>query len=184
MSDKNSIWNEAGKAGLVLGCVSIAYLVISTLMAKLMGDQVGLNFIISVFNVLLWAAKFAGCIYLMYYFLKKFADANGRDRSKVFKYGMAVALLSALLYSAAYLVYVLYIDPEALTNSLAQVMESYSSMIPAEDMEMVEDMSGTLPTVSFFSNLIWCWLFGTVLSAIFSSRICGGSSNNPFVDEQ
>jgi len=182
MSDKRSLWNEAGKAGLVLGGVSIAYMVVSTLLSKLLGDQVGLNLIVSIFNMLLWIGKFVLCIYLMYYFLKKFALSDGKDRSRVFRYGMIVALYSAILYSAFYLVYVLYIDPEALSNSLAKMMESLGTQLPSDQMEAVENMTSSLPTIGFFSNFIWCWLFGTVLSSIFSSKICGGS--NPFVDEQ
>ena len=38
-----------------------------------------------------------------------------------------------------------------------------------------------LPTFSFFVNLFYCWLFGTVLSAILSRNI---PSRNPFTDEQ
>jgi len=184
MAEKTSIWNEAGKAGLVLGGVSILYMVISTLLTKLTGEQVGLNFILSVFNVLLWAGKLCLCIYLMYYFLNKFARDNGKDRGSVLKYGMVIAFYSAILYSGFYLLYTLYIDPDMLSNSLAQVLESYSSMIPSSEVEQIENMTSSLPSIAFFSNLIWCFLFGTVLSSIFASKICGGSSNNPFIDEQ
>ena len=44
-------------------------------------------------------------------------------------------------------------------------------------MDMMEEMIPKLPTMTFFLNFFWCWLFGTVLSAIFSRNI---PSSNPF----
>ena len=54
-------------------------------------------------------------------------------------------------------------------------------MMDSNAMSMMEDMIPRMPTISFFINLIWCWLFGTVLAAIFSRNV---SSKNPFIDEQ
>ncbi len=62
MNEKKSIWESAGKAGLVLGGVSIAYMLITMLTGKLAGN--GPAFLLGLLNVVLWIAKFAGCIYL------------------------------------------------------------------------------------------------------------------------
>ena len=53
------MWNTAAKAGLALGLVSSAYMFITQLMAEASG------FLISIVSLLLWAAKFGGCIWLM-----------------------------------------------------------------------------------------------------------------------
>ena len=47
----------------------------------------------------------------------------------------------------------------------------------------LEEMLPKLPTITFFSQFIYCWLFGTVVAAIFSRNI---PSSNPFdnIDEQ
>ena len=45
----------------------------------------------------------------------------------------------------------------------------------------MDGMMAKLPNVMFFVNLFWCWLFGTVLAAIFSRNI---PPRNPFIDEQ
>ena len=45
----------------------------------------------------------------------------------------------------------------------------------------MEELMPKMPTYAFFANLIYCWLFGTILAAIFSRNI---SSSNPFIDEQ
>ena len=121
MNEKNIIWEHAGKAGLVLGGVSILYMVLTALTGKLAENAgSGLNILLTLVNFLLWIAKFGACIYLMRLFMQRFAKA----------------------------------DPAADNN---------------------------LPSFSFFVNLIYCWLFGTVLSAILSRNI---PSRNPFTDEQ
>ena len=92
---------------------------------------------------------------------------------------MATALLSALLYSAFYLAYVSFIAPDTFEQALS-VLED-NPMMDSNSMSMIEDMIPKMPTISFFVNLIWCWLFGTVLAAIFSRNV---ASQNPFTDEQ
>ena len=44
--------------------------------------------------------------------------------------------------------------------------------------EMMEQMQGKMPVISFFSNFIWCFLYGSILSSILSSRI--GRDIDPF----
>ena len=45
-------------------------------------------------------------------------------------------------------------------------------------MEMMEQMQGQMPVIAFFSTFIWCFLYGSVLSSILSSRI--GRDVDPF----
>ena len=181
--EKINIWNEAGKSGLVLGLVSILYLVITSLVTKL-GATGGMAFLIGLLDFILWAAKLFICIWLMRTFMLRFSAANpSADNRKVFKFGMVTALYSALLFSAFYLVYVLYINPEALTASFDSILGQYSGMVDSATLEAMENMESDLPTISFFTNLIWCWLFGTILSAIFSKKIPSRSSD-PFKDQQ
>ena len=54
-------------------------------------------------------------------------------------------------------------------------------MVDANTMGQMEQMIPQMPTFSFFFNLIYCWLFGTVLSAIFSRNI---PPQNPFATPQ
>ena len=50
-------------------------------------------------------------------------------------------------------------------------MQMYSSMLDSNSMAMLEKMEDSFPQISFFSNLIYCFLFGLVLSAILSRNI-------------
>ena len=89
------------------------------------------------------------------------------------------AHLSALLYSGFYLAWVTFVQPDMFKESIDLAMGAYDGMFSSEQMGMIQDMMPKMPTLSFFVNFFWCWLFGTVLSAIFSRNI---PSRNPFID--
>ena len=166
MTDKKTLWNEAGKAGLALGGASIAYMACNALIT------------VSFVNFVLWATKFAGCILLMRLFMKKFAASDDSiTNSDTFRFGIATAFLSALLYSAAYLAYVQFINPDLFSSAVDSLREN-----PLMDSASLEAMDAMLPkmgVMSFWVNLFYCTLFGTVLSAILSRNI---PSANPFAE--
>ena len=176
--EKNIIWERAGKAGLVLGGVSIAYMLCTMLTARL--AETGSAFLFSMLNLLLWLAKFIGCISLRRLFMQRFSQADpSADNARVFRFGTMTALLSALLYSAFYLAYVSFIQPDFFSKSMEMLQDN--PFLDSNSMSAIEEMMPKLPTISFFANLIWCWLFGTVLAAIFSRNI---PPQNPFTDKQ
>ena len=181
MNEKNSIWEHAGKAGLVLGGVSIVYMLITSLLGKVAENAgSGLTILMTLVNFLLWAAKFCACIYLMRFFMLRFSKADpAADNNRVFRFGARTALLSALLYSAFYLAYVSFIAPDTFEKATEMLQDN--PLLSSSDMAAVEEMLPRLPTFSFFANLLYCWLFGTILSAILSRNI---PSRNPFIDEQ
>ena len=57
------------------------------------------------------------------------------------------------------------------------MMQMYSSMMDSNSMAMLEKMEDSYPQILFFSNLIYCFIYGTVLSAILSRSI---PKNDPF----
>lgn len=176
MADKKTLWNNAGRAGIILGGIPIIYSMCTFLLSKVEGAAVltGLG------NVILWAAKFVLCIWLMNVFMKQWYRSNeGMSRGELFKYGTIVALLSAIVYSAFYLAYLQFIAPDVLDQAL-ETMQDMPQM-DSNTSQMMESLLPKLPTITFFFNLGYCWLFGTILSSIFSSRIV---SDNPFKEEQ
>lgn len=176
---RGEFWNAAGTLGLMLGVISCAYFALSNLMSQ-GTEKVALAMIISVVSFLLWIAKFVGCIYVMKSGMKRFASAHSEvDNSDTFRFGAAAALLSALIYSGMYLLFVTVINPDIFTEAMQLAAEQYSSIDPSIT-ETLEQVGGKLPQISFFANLIYCSLFGTILSAILSKNI---PSQNPF-DQQ
>ena len=175
---KNIMWEQAGKAGLVLGGISILYMMLTAVTGKVAEN--GSTVLMGLINILLWLAKLGGCIYLMRFFMLRFSQADPEaDNARVFRFGMLTALLSALLYSAFYLAYVSFIAPDTFENAMEAITDN--PMLDSNSLAAIEEMMPKMPTISFFVNLVWCWLFGTILAAIFSRNI---PPKNPFADQQ
>jgi hypothetical protein len=131
-------------------------------------------------NLLLWTVKFGGCIWLMLFFMKKFvADNPEADNSDTFKLGMAMALLSALVYSAFAFANVAFLYPDLFTEQMDTVMQQMAPMLDSNTAAELDRTMQNLPQITFFSNLIYCFLFGTIVSFALSRSI---PSRNPFAD--
>ena len=175
---KKDFWDGAGKAGLVLGLVPIVYMLIEQLLLQDAAQKLG-ALPTSLITFVLWAAKFAGCILLMRWFMRLFAAKHdGLTRREAARYGTAIALTSALIYSAFVLAWSKFIDPEMFSRAVEQAAEQYSSFMDSNTMEMMEQMQGKMPVIAFFSNFIYCFLYGSILSSILSSKI--GKDVDPF----
>ena len=173
MQEGKSIWNSAAVPGAVLGGVCIAYQLAGLLLTKT--DAPVLAGLVS---TLLWLAKFIGCIWLMHFFMKKFAAADPDvDNSDTFKFGVVTALFSALIYSAFYFAYAQFIAPDMFDEAFSMISESYSTFMTEDMLEQVENIKPDMPKILFFSSLLYCFIYGTVLSAILSRKV---PSANPF----
>ena len=179
--EKTNVWNAALRTGLVLGCISIIYTVINILLSKLNGGT-AVSVLVNVGGVLLWVAKIVLCISLFKLFMKKFAAAHeGVTNGDTFRYGVAMAVLSAVLYSAFYLAWMTLIQPDMMNEAIDLARETYSGILPADQLDSFDELTPKLPGLMFFGNLIYCTLFGTILSAIFSRNI---PSRNPFTESE
>ena len=140
------LWSKAGISGAALGIVSGIFIFIGI--------------------------KFIGCIWLMRFFMKKLCEEYGNaTNADTFKFGMMTALLSSLIYSAINLANILFVSPDFFAAQMQEAIRSYSSMLDSNSMAMLEKMEDAYPQIAFFSNLIYCFLYGTVLSAILSRNI-------------
>ena len=177
---RKDFWNGAGKAGLVLGLVPVVYMLVEQLLLQDAADTLG-NLPATLVTFALWLAKFAGCIFLMRWFLQRFAAAHpGVSRRDVYRYGTAIALTSALVYSAFVLAWSKFIDPEMFSRAFEEAASRYSSMMDSNTTEMMESLADKMPVIAFFSNLIYCFLYGTVLSAILAGNVA--PDKDPFAD--
>ena len=173
---QKNMWNTAGKAGLYLGLASTAYLFITQLMTQAEMPAL-LN---SILTFVLWAAKFAGCIWIMKFFMKKFASENDSvNNSGIFRLGMRMAILSAVVYSAFSFANVAFISTGYFDAQMDTMMQQMGSMMDSNTQSLIETYMENLPQITFISNLIYCFIFGTVLSFILSRNI---PSKNPFAD--
>ncbi len=175
MNEKNSIWESAGKAGLVLGGISILYMFVNMLLLKFAADG---GFLLGLFRFLLWAAKLVGCIYLIRFFMSRYSDANPEaDHSRVFTFGMLVAFLSALLYAGVSLAYTSFFAPDMYADAFAALEDN--PMMDSNALAALDEIAPKMPAIAFFTNLVYCFLFGTIVSAIFARKIV---PERPFSD--
>jgi hypothetical protein len=170
------MWESAGYAGLALGLVSAAYMVTNSYLGT-SGLSVGT---IALIQMPLWIAKFVGCILLMKFFMKKFHAAHPNLTNKdVRKMGAATALLSAFLYSAIQFVFIAYIQADLYAEQYEVILQQYSSGMDLNTMNMMKKFVDMLPQISFFSSLLYCFAYGSILASILSRNIVG---NDPFAD--
>ena len=173
---QKNMWNSAAKAGLFLGLVSTAYLFIT----QSLGQVEIPGFLNSIITFVLWSAKFAGCIWIMRYFMKKFAAENSQvTNSGTFRLGMIMAVLSALVYSAFAFANIAFISPELFESHMEAVMQQMAPMMDSNTQSMMDTYLENLPQVTFLSNLMYCFIYGMILSFILSRNI---PSKDPFAD--
>lgn len=179
---QKNMWNTASKAGLVLGLISTAYMFIT----KWTGQAEMPTFVSMILTGLLWCAKFGGCIWVMMFFMKMFVEKNpSATNISTRRLGIITAFLSALVYAAFCFADIAYISADFYAQQIDQVMQSAAPMLDSNSLKEIDKMSENLPQLTFFSNLIYCFLYGSILSGILSRYI---PSRDPFAsykpDEQ
>ena len=170
-----TLWSKAGTAGAVLGAVSGIFIF-------LRADSISAPMASMAVSFILWLVKFILCIWLMMFFMKRFsAEFNEADNSVTFRFGTATALCSALIYAAVTLANVLIINPDLISQQLDAAMKIYGSALDSNSLAAMDTVEAIMPQVMFFSNLAYCFLYGTVLSAILSRNI---PPRDPFAGRQ
>ena len=174
---RKTLWEEAGKAGLALGAVSTAYLFLTQLTGSVQMPAL----LTMLINTVLWAAKFGGCIWLMMFFMKKFAQQNPNvQNSTTFRFGMAASVLSALVYAAASFANTAFISADMIAENTRLLMEQMAPVMDSNSLNQMEGFMEKLPQITFFSNLFYCIIYGSILSFILSRNI---PSKNPFAND-
>lgn len=169
------LWNEGGKAAIAIGLVPVAYSVISILLSGIKGGMAG-AMAVSLLSIALWAGKLVACILLMKYFMKRLAAGYSGVTNKVTqRYGCIIALLSAIIVAGYSLLSLTVINPDTYKS----VLDSYisASQMDSNTMDAVSGVLDRLPVIIFFTQLLYCFIFGYVLSLILSRDI---PSNDPF----
>ena len=163
--DNNTLWNEAAKAGAFLGGTSVGCLAL-----KEWAGMSGNNFLITAAAIILWAVEFFGCILIMKNVMLSLRDRyEGVKMEDTYKLGRRAALLSGLLLASAQTLFILKM-PEADMNDFVNQL-SATLPVGAAGREEVEGMMDKLPVITFITQWIYCFLYGTVLSSVMSRYI-------------
>lgn len=172
-ADRHIIWNEAAKAGLVLGVFTGLFVLASMLLSNI-GTGTGARILASLADVALWLLKFVGCLWLLRFSMLRFASRyDGITSKESFRFGMLTALTSAIIVAGLNLLCTTALFPDVMQQAIDSSMQSYSAIMPLGDSDRVamERMMSHIPQISFFVTLIYCFIYGTVASKIFSSSI-------------
>lgn len=163
--DNTAIWNEAAKLGFYLGAVSVGCLVL-----KELATVSGINALMQAAVIILWVVEFFGCILIlkngMLRLKEKFPEALMEDS---FRLGRRAALLSGLILASAQTLFILYMPQEQLDAYIQEV----TSVMPlsGSDKDALDSMLDRLPLITFISQWLYCFLYGTVLSSFLSRYI-------------
>lgn len=159
--------------GLYLSLVSIIY--------SLAVAVLPLNEFLS---ILLWAVKFTGCLYLLWFFMKKWSnqsDAIGYSES--FNYGFIVCLLSSVICACFGYARVEWIFPdytEESINLVKEVMMEKGTLTSSAE-EMMDSISSNFGRITMFVTLVYYTIFGAIAAAITANFT---KKTNPFGDTE
>lgn len=159
-------WNSAAVAGLVMGAVTIAADYLTTVPMLLGGGMVS-----TLLTYILKIAKIFVCIYVFRYLMQRFHDTVRTDYTRIQRYGMKTALFSSILVSGFALLQMLVINPDMTAQIVNSTIEAYSGMMDSNTTAAMEKMINVLPAISFFTSLIYCYLWGWVLSTFNARRL-------------
>ena len=160
--ENNTLWNEAARSGLLFGLFSSL-----CLGAKEAAALSGSTFLIQGAGILLWAVEFYGCILLMKRCMLSLRDRLGAGMEDCYRLGKRIALLSGLILASVEALIILKMPQESLSG----LLESAAAQLGASGREQLEAAMDYLPTVTFFAQWIYCYLYGTLLSSILSRYI-------------
>lgn len=178
-----TIWHSAAIPGLVLAAVSTSYLLISQGLASHPGilTSVASGVLASVASTLLNIVKIVACIWLMKYYMTRFhKEEHGSDTKDLKRFGTMVALLSALVFSACSMAYYMW-NPEIISEAIDTIMQSSGQALDRNAMNALDNIKENAPRIIFFSQLLYCFLFGWILSGILAPRI---ANPNPFAEDK
>ncbi|MCR5407884.1 MAG: DUF4199 family protein [Bacteroidales bacterium] len=163
--DNNALWNEAAITGLFFAAVSIG-----CLMGKQLVAGTGNAFLTQAVSMVLWLAEFAGCIVLMRQRMIRLRDTySGVTIQDSYKFGRRAALLSGLLVASAQALILMKMPADSMETMIGQLASQLQ--LSSSEIDSMGAFVDKLPLWTFIFQWIYCFLYGTVLSAIMSRYV-------------
>ncbi len=174
-------WNSAALAGLVMGASTIALDYLPMLPALTgCGETAGY-----LLGGALKIVKIIACICLFRVLMLRFFRTVQTDYARLQRYGLKVAMFSSILVAGFSLLQILVINPDMLGQTVQAVQNTYQNMMDSNTAAAMEKMISKLPVITFFSSVVYCYLWGWILATTFARRLFPA---NPFgergADEQ
>lgn len=163
--NKNILTAEAGKAAVYFGLISGGFIIINFLCT-------GWGAFGSILTSLLSIGKIVGCIWLMVYMMKRLkANYEGVHKRELVSYGTLIALFSAIITAVVTYISYKYLFADSITAIMDELYVQLRSMMSADMVSRMVEMESSMAVYSMMGNLIWCFLYGWILSLIAAPRI-------------
>lgn len=151
-------WSTAALYGLLLALITVIHSLITAVFEP--------PFAV---NLILWVAKFAGSLWLLYYFIKEYAKPFEVFTHKDgFRFGFLVALFSSIICSSFSFLQITVIFPDVMATQMETIMTAMQSSNP-DALETFEKIEGILPHIIFVFSLVYYTVFGIIASAIIAN---------------
>ena len=184
--DSKTLWNEAGRVGLVFGGFSSLCLLLKE-GAALTNSM----FLTQAAGIILWAVEFFGCILLMKKYMLDLRDKfDGVTVLDAYHFGRRVALLSGLILASVDAFVTLKLPQETLESFVTEVNNTLSAKMGSSYEADVGSFVDNLPLYTFIFQWLYCFLYGSLLSGIMSRYIFlqgpfqGGDDGEDNIDNQ
>ena len=156
--NKQSAWSSAAKDGLLLGLVTIVFLLLTAVIKQ--------SAVTSIIGIL----KIVACIWFLRYLLVKWQ--NAKQSITLFKYGVMVCLFSSVICSIFTFFEFAYLFPDLVTQAFDAIYESLSTIqLPSETQDMLVRVEDNYPQWACISAFISDFLIGIIFSAIIASTL-------------
>ena len=165
--DNKSLWNEAAKVGIVFGLFSSVCLVLKEASAL-----TGSTLLVKIAAAVLWAVEFFGCILLMKkYMLDLMEKYSGLTYRQLYLFGSHIGLLSGLILAAVDAFIITKIPQETVAQVMDELASGMGGLGASGTQQMEQEVMDYLPAFTFFGQWLYCYMYGTFLSAILSRYI-------------
>ena len=165
--DNKTLWNEAARVGIVFGLFSSVCLGLKEAAAL-----TNSTLLVTAAAIILWAVEFFGCILLMKkYMLDELEKHEGMTQLQLYKFGRRVALLSGFILAVVNAVIVSLIPDETLAETLNETMAAMPASMQADAEDTMALMMDKFPLLTFLGQWFYCFLYGSILSAIMSRYV-------------
>ncbi len=168
--EQENKWSSAAMDGLYLSLITIIYSLVATVFQPE-------GFII---KSLLWIAKFGGCIYLLWFFMKRWSQKfETIQYGQSFNYGFTVCLFSSILCACFGYAQVEWIFPEQMNEAfvLAQQTMAEQGTLDSNTEKTMEMVMGNMGRIVLFFNLFYYIAFGALAASITANFT---KKENPF----
>lgn len=122
-----------------------------------------------VITIILWLVKFAGSLWVLYYFMKEYSKPFEVFTYKEgFRFGFLVCLFSSIICASFTFLQITLIFPDLMATQMETIMTAMQSSNP-DSLEAFEKIEGILPQLILVFSLIYYIIFGAIASSIIAN---------------